>query len=131
MPHRPTLLRAAGATCVALTAGASVAPAQQPAGPSATVRVTVRHDDDAVPGAVVRTLGPPAIGAQTDARGDATLRLPAGPQALVTSRLGFLPDTVRLTLRPGQDTALVVALAEQEVEAEAIVVTATRGERRV
>jgi iron complex outermembrane receptor protein len=97
----------------------------------ATVRVTVRHGDDAVPGAVVRALGTPATGAQTDARGSATLRLPAGPQALVTSRLGFLPDTLRLTLRAGQDTALVVALTEQEVEAEAIVVTATRGERRV
>ncbi|MGZ8458346.1 MAG: TonB-dependent receptor plug domain-containing protein, partial [Gemmatirosa sp.] len=98
----------------------------------ATVRVTVRHGDAPVAGAIVRTVDlPRPIGAQTDARGLATLRMPAGGRVLVASRLGFRPDTLRLALRVAQDTTVVAQLEEEGAEVEAVVVTATRGERRV
>jgi outer membrane receptor for ferrienterochelin and colicins len=132
-PHRPIV----GAACAVVLATCSVHPlgaqvTSPPADSLATVRVTVRHDASPVPGAIVRALDlAPPVGAQTGAAGDATLRLPPGPRTLVASRLGFRPDTVRLVLRAGQDTALVVALEEQDAELEAVVVTATRGERRV
>jgi iron complex outermembrane receptor protein len=97
----------------------------------ATVRVRVRaaaQDTVALEGVVVRS---GRVGAPTDASGTAVLRLGAGPQAIVSARLGLRPDTTRLTLRAGQDTTIVVRLAEQDAELEAVVVSATRGERRV
>ncbi|MCU0633481.1 MAG: TonB-dependent receptor [Gemmatimonadaceae bacterium] len=94
----------------------------------ATVRVTVRHDDRPVEGAVVRS---GTVGALADAAGRAVLRLAPGPRTLVVARLGFRPDTASLVLRASQDTALVVTLAEQGSELATVVVSATRGERRV
>jgi outer membrane receptor for ferrienterochelin and colicins len=96
------------------------------------VRVTVVHDSVPVPGALVRALDLPSpIGAQSNERGTATLRLPPGDRRLVVGRLGFRPDTLTLSLRAGQDTAVVARLEEQGAELETIVVAATRGERRV
>ncbi|HKH91986.1 MAG TPA: TonB-dependent receptor [Gemmatimonadaceae bacterium] len=106
----------------------------------ASVTFTVRHDDAPAAGVVVRSVrdspgtnepASPQTAAQTDALGMARLRLPAGPHTLVAGRLGLRPDTLRLTLRAGRDTAITIALEEQETELETIVVTATRGERRV
>ena len=95
---------------------------------SATVRMQVLHADLAVAGAVVRS---GRVAAQTDDRGGARLRLPAGPHTIVVSRLGFATDSSRLTLAAGQDTVLVVTLREAAAEVEAIVVAATRSERRL
>jgi len=67
----------------------------------------------------------------SDVGGGATLRVPPGARVLVAGRLGYRPDTLRLLLRPGQDTAVVAHLAEQGAELEGVVVTSTRGERRV
>ena len=77
--------------------------AQDPGAPPvadtlATVRVTVTHEGDPVEGALVRS---ERVGAPTDARGTAVLRLVAGPHRVVTSRLGLAPDTVRVVLRAG------------------------------
>lgn len=94
----------------------------------ATLRLRVLHDSTAVAGARVTAGG---LAVVTGAGGTAVLRLPPGPATLVTTRIGFLPDTVRLTLRSAQDTAVVVRLEPSAVELEAIVVTATRSERRV
>lgn len=108
----------AGATAVPAATGDSLA----------TLRVRVRRDTVPLEGVVVRS---GRDGAATDAAGAATLRLAAGPHAVVAARLGFRPDTMRLTLRAGQDTTVAVQLAEQGAELEAVVVTSTRGERRV
>ena len=105
----------------------------------ARLTLTIRHDDAPTPGAVVRSVpstdpsepAQPRIATQTDARGVATLTLPAGPHTLVAARLGLRTDTLHLILRSGQDTAVVIELEEEETELETIVVTATRGERRV
>src|SRR5690606_28416894 len=64
-------------------------------------------------------------------RGLATLRLPPGEQRLVVGRAGFRSDTLVLVLRAGQDTTIVARLQEQRAELETVVVSATRGERRV
>lgn len=102
----------------------------------ATVRVRAQHDDDPVPGAVVRSLDAVdaagrAIAAVTDADGRATIRLPAGERRVLVSRLGFRPDTLALTLRAAQDTSVVVHLESLAEDVEAFIVSATRAERRV
>ena len=102
----------------------------------ATVRVTVVQTNGVpVEAALLHVRAPVPVAAQTDARGMATLRLPPGDRALVVQRLNLRPDTLRLALRAGQDTSLVVSLAawsaQPAAEVEAVVVTATRGERRV
>jgi len=133
MPWSP-LARAPAAwlvTLLFLTASAAAAQST-PAESLATLTVSARHDTLAVPGAVVRTvdLARP-IAAQTSARGVAVLRVPPGERVLVTMRLGFRPDTLRVPVRAGQDTLVVVQLAEQEAELSPVVVSATRSERRV
>jgi hypothetical protein len=67
---------------------------------AARLRVTVRQGERPVEGALVRALDlAPPVGAQTDARGTATLRLSPGDRRLVVSRLGARPDTLSVTLR--------------------------------
>ena len=98
-----------------------------------TVSVTVRVQGDStgattVAAAIVRS---GAVSARTDDRGQATLRLPAGTQMIVAAKLGFRPDSVAVTLRTGTDTTITLTLIAQPVSVEAVIVTATRGERRV
>ena len=95
---------------------------------SATVRVVVRADTLPVEGAVVRA---GRLARQTDAAGLAVLRLAPGAHALVVARIGFVPDTIALVLRAGQDTTVAVSLEERVESLEAVVVAATRAERRV
>lgn len=102
---------------------------QQPGqGEAAVVRVTVLSDSTPLPAARVSAAG---RSARTDGRGLAVLALPGGPHRLVVARLGFLPDTLDLLLRSGQDTALTVTLEAAAAEMEELVVTTTRTERRV
>lgn len=102
----------------------------------ATLRLLVRHGDDPIPGAAVRSLDATDasgrfIGAATDVNGRAMLRLPAGQRRVLVSRLGFRPDTLALSLRVAQDTSAVVLLESLAADVEAFVVSATRAERRV
>src|SRR5690606_18787800 len=94
----------------------------------ATLRVTVTHDGMPVTGALVRS---ERVGSLVDARGVAVLRLVPGPHRVVTSRVGLVPDTTGLVLRAGQDTALVVSLEERTHALEEVMVSSTRGERRI
>jgi outer membrane receptor for ferrienterochelin and colicins len=98
-----------------------------------TVSVTVRVQGDAsgtttVASAIVRS---GMLTARTDDRGQATLRLPIGTRVIVAAKLGFRPDSVAVALRSGQDTAITLTLIAQPVSVEAVMVTATRSERRV
>ena len=81
-----------------------------------------------VEGATVRS---GRIARSTDAAGQATLLLPPGAHVVVVARIGFVPDTLRLTLRPAQDTSVTVQLEQADTELQSIVVSATRAERRV
>jgi len=68
-----------------------------------TGHVTVRaHAPDGRPieGAFVNA---GRLRAETDAEGAAKLALPAGPARIAVTRLGFLPDTLRLDVRAGMD----------------------------
>ncbi|MBM3906479.1 MAG: TonB-dependent receptor plug domain-containing protein [Gemmatimonadetes bacterium] len=96
--------------------------------PTARIHVTVASGASAVEAAIVRA---GRFGAQTDARGMAVLIVPSGAHTVVVSKLGFRSDSLPLTLRAGADTALRFALAAQVTEVEAVVVSATRSERRV
>ena len=95
---------------------------------SATLRVQVVHRDVPVASALVRA---GRVAAQTDEQGSARLRLPAGPQLVVVSRLGFATDSVALALHANQDTVVIVSLEQAAAEVEAVIVTATRSERRI
>ena len=97
--------------------------------PTASLTVRVVHDAQPVENAAVRS---GAIGALTGADGTARLALAAGAHVVVARRAGLAPDSVRLVLRAGQDTTVTIALAEEAgEELETVVVTATRGERRI
>lgn len=108
--------------------GASPARGQTP---SDSARVTARvtaPDSQPLAGAIVRS---GALGAQTDSTGHATLSLPAGAHRLIVARLGFVPDTLAVTLRSGADTTLAFTLEPLTEELEGVVVSATRSGRRI
>lgn len=94
----------------------------------AAVTVTVVHDSAPLDLALVRA---GRAGAQTDERGRATLRLPAGTHTITATRIGYRADSLLLTLRAGADTAVTIALQPEAAEIEAVVVSATRSERRL
>lgn len=98
------------------------------AGAAARVRVRVVSDSTGVEAAIVRA---GRFGAQTNARGEAELLVSPGTHTFVAAKLGLRPDSVRLTLRAGADTSITIALEAQVAHIEAVVVSATRSERRV
>ncbi|HEX5829384.1 MAG TPA: TonB-dependent receptor plug domain-containing protein, partial [Gemmatimonadaceae bacterium] len=121
----------------ALAISPLVAPAlaqqRAPADSTRTVELRVRVTRDTAGGApldaaLVRS---GRAGAQTDERGEATLRLAPGPHTVVAAKIGFSPESVLVTIRAGADTAIALSLVERAAELEGVVVSATRGERRV
>ena len=135
-----TLVFRSAVARVALALGAIVSgtDAQQPPSVTSgdpdslvTVQVHVALDSangTPVPSAIVRS---GRAGAQTDDRGDATLRLPPGTHTVIAAKLGLRPDSAVVMLRAGRDTTLTLVLVEQAAELESVVVSATRGERRM
>ena len=67
----------------------------------------------------------------TDATGQATLNVPAGPIEVVISRFGFETARRRLTVSSGRPNPLTVELQQEAVVTEDVVVTATRSDRRI
>ncbi|MEP6781018.1 MAG: TonB-dependent receptor [Gemmatimonadaceae bacterium] len=94
---------------------------------SVRITVTVQHDAQPVAGAIVRARN---IGALSDSLGIARLRLSSGRQTLMVSRSGFRPETLSVILQLA-DTAITVTLAEEGAPLAAVVVTSTRGIRRL
>lgn len=94
----------------------------------ATVRFRVFSDSTPLPGVRISGRGGRA---ETGADGGAVLAVMPGPARFVLTRIGFLPDTLLLSLHRGQDTTITVELVAQVVELEGIVIAATRSERRV
>ena len=95
---------------------------------SSVVRVHVRSAAGPVAGARLLMDGQAATTGQD---GLAVLRVAQGDRLLVVSKIGYEPDRVALTLRAGIDTTVVVELSESAVEIEEVVVTSTRGNRRI
>ena len=119
----------AAALVVALMSITSTAGAQTPT-PDTTARIAVRvvTDSVAVESAVVRA---GRVGGLTDARGQVELRVLAGRHVIVASKPGFQPDSAVVTVGAGADTAITIALEEVVTTVEAVIVSATRSERRI
>ena len=127
--------------CLRLTLAAPLGLRAQVPTPNdvAVVAVHVTSEGRGIDAAIVRSgTGPAAVAALTNDDGIATLRLRAGEHRLVASKAGYGADSVTVTLRAGTDTTVTVALhaagaAEKEGPAElsGVVITATRGQRRV
>jgi outer membrane receptor for ferrienterochelin and colicins len=126
-------------TILRLTAGAAVpltalvllplmsgnAGAQEPVG---TVRLRVESHGAPVSGAEVRTARTTVL---LDDEGRAVLRLPVGSQTISVQLMGYARSTTRLAVTAGMDTTLVIALREEVIVTEGIVVVSTRTERRI
>jgi iron complex outermembrane receptor protein len=128
---RSTFTRAAAvAARVALVPPLVLASTAGAQGVDSTAAVELRVTAEARPlaDAIVRS---GRVGASTDAAGAARIRLRAGPQLIVVGKLGFAADTLRLVVRAGRDTTLTAALEPEAAELAGVVVSATRGERRV
>lgn len=130
-PARVTrgLAAAVVAVCVPLGAGRAQdtgASAASATGADVAVTARVGHAGQPVVGATVHV---GRRGALTDMAGAATLRLPAGRSVLIVSRIGFRPDT--LALHAVHDTTVAVELAGEGAALAPVVVTATRGTRRL
>ncbi len=124
---RPFAFRHRGlaAAAAALLLSAHSLSAQQPRG---TLRVVVRADSSPVAEAVIRV---GRYGALTGPDGTARLTLPAGPQVVGIARIGFHPESTTVVLAADSTTTLEVQLTASEVELEEIVVSTTRGLRRL
>lgn len=94
------------------------------------VGVTIRTVNGVDPVEGVRILIG-AIGRHTDARGEASFRLPRGEYSIETRHIGFADARRALLIATSRDTTLVIELQEQAIEAEEIVVSSTRTERRI
>lgn len=99
---------------------------------TAVVTVRVRRDSMAnargLESALVRS---GTVGARTSEQGEARLQLAPGVRVIVGARVGYRPDSVTIALRAGADTTITLVLSEQPSDVGAVIVTATRGERRV
>ena len=127
-----TLRAATLCTALALVLGTRAAAQDGPRPDSlATVRVTITSDDAPLADAAVRTSSGGFAPALTNADGRAVLRLAPGARTIVAAKIGFAPDSLRLVLRPGQDTSLSFQLEQEGVELEELTVRSTRSERRI
>lgn len=118
-------LAAVWLAAIPLVGGPSVARAQDGTG---TVTVRVESNGSPVSGARVQAA---RTGRITDETGRAVLRLGVGRQTITVERIGYARGSTRVDVRAGMDTTLVMALEEEVIEAEGIVVLSTRTERRI
>ena len=120
---------------MSLSSGGTAAAAQTLPVPDSLATLGIRAAHVRQPGdtvslerALVRA-GPAAQ--QTDSVGLATLRLPAGTWTVTVSRLGFRTAAIEVVAAAGMDSTIVVILEEASEEIESVIVSATRGERRI
>ncbi len=100
---------------------------------AATLRVRVVHvaeTGDTIPiaRAFVRIS---VVSAQSDSAGLAILRVSPGTWPMTVSRLGFQEQTVEVRVDALADTTILVLLQESSEAIESVIVSATRGERRI
>ncbi len=99
---------------------------ERPAPPSVTVTVRVEGPSGPLEGVMVSAL---EVSRVTDGQGIAQLPLPLGTHTLETEYLGYGPAV--LTLEVTGDMTVVIRLEPVAIEAEEIVVTSSRTQRRV
>src|SRR5437867_10229153 len=88
--------------------------------PTSAIHVRVHAAGNPVERARVRAGGTSAL---TDSAGTATLRVPSGPTVVSVRKLGFVPDTIAVSLAPGADTTLTVELNPTATSLTGVVVT--------
>ncbi len=101
----------------------SIAARGRPAVATLSVRVFSGDGDGPVADATVRA---DTFTTLTDSLGAALLRLPPADYPLTVSRLGYATWKDTVSLRPGQDTVLVVRLEESAIQGAGITVSVTR-----
>jgi iron complex outermembrane receptor protein len=94
----------------------------------AVVTVRVVSHDEALAGARVSAGSAAAV---TDTAGVAILQLDAGEHVIRVRMPGFLPHDRAVRVRAGTDTTVIVSLAAEVIEHEAIIVSSTRTDRRI
>lgn len=87
---------------------------------NAVIRVHVRSDDEAVPRASVGSGGATYV---ADRDGLVTLTVPAGSVELITTKDGYLPSAIAITVTAGEERDVTIELRRLEEE---VIVTATR-----
>ncbi|HEU5181965.1 MAG TPA: TonB-dependent receptor [Candidatus Polarisedimenticolia bacterium] len=91
---------------------------------SGSVLVRVRNGVAPIPSADVHS---DDVTVRSDERGEARLTLPAGEHEVTVIRAGFESATVKATVKPGEETVMVVQLREQRLEDTVTVVSSSRG----
>ncbi len=104
---------------------------QAPLDSAAAVTVRVHGDSAQATRVSSATVRSGTTVARTNDEGEALLRLATGTRTIVATRIGYRPDSITITLRAGADTTVTLILIAQPVHADAVIVTSTRGERRV
>lgn len=99
--------------------------------PAATIVVRVLGDSAGATRVATARVRSGAVEARTDARGEATLALPAGRQVVLATKIGYQPDSLVLNVRVGADTTITLTLIARPVDVDAVIATSTRGDRRV
>ncbi|HWH51074.1 MAG TPA: TonB-dependent receptor, partial [Gemmatimonadaceae bacterium] len=69
--------------------------------------------------------------ALTDTNGAARLRLPAGSDTIVVTKIGFRPESVYVALGAGSDTTMRVELSPEAAVVAPVFITTTRAVRRL
>ncbi len=126
----PSLLHARPATSptVATSARAPTVTAQDSL---AHVRVRVTRDSAGTIAVNAATVRSEMQLARSDDTGTALLQLLPGSHVIRASYPGLRPDSVVVLLRAGVDTSILIVLARQALSLDGVVVSASRGERRV
>lgn len=115
----------AAALLLGLALFAGTAHAQEVEG---TLRIRAVSEAGPVGAATVRS---GTVGALTNDAGEAVLRVPAGSRQVTVEKLGYAEAVVAVEVAAGRETTVEVAMTEQAEEIEGIVVSSTRGERRI
>ena len=103
----------------------------QGAGDQAHLTVVARSAAGPAAGVLVTATGAGTARAITGDSGRTRLTLPAGHYTVVARRIGFAPDSLRLTLRPSSDTTVELLLREGATVIAPVIISSTRMERRV
>jgi outer membrane receptor for ferrienterochelin and colicins len=112
--------------CVLFGVSRAHAQASQP--PNAEIQLVVRSDAGPVPRAQIVVGGRTA---ETDADGQITLRVAAGPLDITVIKVGYNPVTVRATAVPGPPQVIPITLERQTAIEEHVTVSATRTGKRL
>ena len=107
---------------------AGVAPGRASAQAPARVTVLVMHDVSPVGGALLRAGD---VRSMTDSLGKGILLLRPGSHTIHVEKLGYASARHPLRLAAARDTTLVIALEIEAIETEAVIISSTRGERRI